>query len=1099
MSDTIINGIRIVKGGIKQRSPQIIPLHYPSERVDYGNTNVKATLDSLKTVAFSGSYNDLTNKPTIPAAQIQSDWNQTNTASKDYIKNKPIIPNGAIYYGTCTSQASNQIKAVTISAEQNFSLVVGAIVFVKFDSNNTYNATESNPVKLKVNNTTEKNIYYAGSATPTGTNVTAFGKQNYINQYIYDGTCWIWQGSSADNNTTYSNMSMNEFKIGTATAQRTLQATVLNQAIESYGTAYGTCATVGSEATKVITIANSDWKLRIGAIITVKFTNTNTASNVKLNVNSTGAKSIYYGNAVYTGATNWVTGLANVNITYMYDGTYWIFIAHSADNDVNDRVTQTATTTNSNYEVLFSATADNTTRTETARKNNNLLFNPSTGNLQATTLTSKIISAKIAKALIGTGTAGSDAGSGVSPRYIPSLWTFNAGITVDNGEVYLIKIPVAGGTYGVWLSLDNGANYHPVAISNGKGRFTTHYGVNTVIAISYESAGVCTCYARTGADTTADVTGCFRVLNDYDANTTYSNMSASELTTGTATNARSISAKVLSDWMTNKISGKVNDNPTFTQATTRANIASGESFATILGKISKYFVDLKDLAFIAKDGTSSTKYLRGDGTWQTFPTIPEAQIQSDWNQTDNTKKDYIKNKPSISTVNNAKLTIQKNGTTVKTFTANASTDVTCNITVPTTFDDLTGTVAIGNGGTGATTRLNALKNLTNEDVGTNATYFLTITNSWGKGGYTSVANVKTVLGLGSLAYKNSLSKSDVGLGNVENKSSATIRGELTKSNVTTALGYTPPTTDTNTTYTLATGDSNGQIKVTPSSGTAYNVNVKGLGSAAYYNADTSATASTVVVRDANKYIYATYYNSNISDENINSYTNSPAIMFTSNDKWIRRTTKGNLQTWLGLGSLAYKNSLSYSDVGAAASSHTHSYLPLSGGTLTGGLYGVGYYFTGSNMGIYNNSNWINLYNGLGGVAYKASNHDFRTANDAWNNISALDFIRQSNSSRKVKENIRTMTEEEANKLLDVNVVSFDYKKDAGFGEGDERKNKFGVIAEEINELLPYVVNYDRENNLPTGVNYERFVPHLIKMVQMLKKEINDLKAVGHNP
>ena len=30
---------------------------------------------------------------------------------------------------------------------------------------------------------------------------------------------------------------------------------------------------------------------------------------------------------------------------------------------------------------------------------------------------------------------------------------------------------------------------------------------------------------------------------------------------------------------------------------------------------------LKDLAFIAKDGTSSTKYLRGDGTWQAFPTL----------------------------------------------------------------------------------------------------------------------------------------------------------------------------------------------------------------------------------------------------------------------------------------------------------------------------------------------------------------------------------------------------------------------------------------------------------------------------------------------
>lgn len=42
---------------------------------------------------------------------------------------------------------------------------------------------------------------------------------------------------------------------------------------------------------------------------------------------------------------------------------------------------------------------------------------------------------------------------------------------------------------------------------------------------------------------------------------------------------------------------------------------------------------------------------------------------------------------------------------------------------------------------------------------------------------------------------NKPSKSDVGLGSVENKSSATIRGELTKANVTAALGYTPPTTN----------------------------------------------------------------------------------------------------------------------------------------------------------------------------------------------------------------------------------------------------------------------------------------------------------------
>lgn len=60
--------------------------------------------------------------------------------------------------------------------------------------------------------------------------------------------------------------------------------------------------------------------------------------------------------------------------------------------------------------------------------------------------------------------------------------------------------------------------------------------------------------------------------------------------------------------------------------------------------------------------------------------------------------------------------------------------------------NVTGTVAIANGGTGATTRLNAVKALTNESVGT-PTHFLAITTNWGKAGYTTVAQAKTVLGI----------------------------------------------------------------------------------------------------------------------------------------------------------------------------------------------------------------------------------------------------------------------------------------------------------------------------------------------------------------
>lgn len=52
---------------------------------------------------------------------------------------------------------------------------------------------------------------------------------------------------------------------------------------------------------------------------------------------------------------------------------------------------------------------------------------------------------------------------------------------------------------------------------------------------------------------------------------------------------------------------------------------------------------------------------------------------------------------------------------------------------------------------------------------------------------------------------HNVTKSDIGLSNVENKNSATIRSELTKSEVVKALGYTPPTQDTNTTYDIMKG------------------------------------------------------------------------------------------------------------------------------------------------------------------------------------------------------------------------------------------------------------------------------------------------------
>ena len=61
---------------------------------------------------------------------------------------------------------------------------------------------------------------------------------------------------------------------------------------------------------------------------------------------------------------------------------------------------------------------------------------------------------------------------------------------------------------------------------------------------------------------------------------------------------------------------------------------------------------------------------------------------------------------------------------------------------------------------------------------------------------------------GADAATINITKSSIGLGNVENKSSATIRGELTSSNVTTALGYTPVANNT-TAYVYYGGNDTG--------------------------------------------------------------------------------------------------------------------------------------------------------------------------------------------------------------------------------------------------------------------------------------------------
>lgn len=85
------------------------------------------------------------------------------------------------------------------------------------------------------------------------------------------------------------------------------------------------------------------------------------------------------------------------------------------------------------------------------------------------------------------------------------------------------------------------------------------------------------------------------------------------------------------------------------------------------------YVEADDLATVATSG-SYTDLIN-------TPTLATVATSGDY--------DDLINKPTIPTVNDATLTIQKNGVDVATFTANSSTNQTANIVVPTDTGDLT--------------------------------------------------------------------------------------------------------------------------------------------------------------------------------------------------------------------------------------------------------------------------------------------------------------------------------------------------------------------------------------------------------------------------
>lgn len=165
---------------------------------------IKKFFTDLKTVAFTGSYTDLSNKPTsmqnpnsltLTMNGSSSSYNGSATASKSWYA--PTSAGTAGYsligsgsgapvwkqppYAVCGDSPSISDRRVSIT---NFKLVTGARVLVKFSYPYASTATT---VTLNVNGTGAKTIKLR-DAVPSTTNTW---ESNEIVEFLYDGSYWV--------------------------------------------------------------------------------------------------------------------------------------------------------------------------------------------------------------------------------------------------------------------------------------------------------------------------------------------------------------------------------------------------------------------------------------------------------------------------------------------------------------------------------------------------------------------------------------------------------------------------------------------------------------------------------------------------------------------------------------------------------------------------------------------------------------------------------------------------------------------------------------------------------------------------------------------
>lgn len=285
------------------------------------------------------------------------------------------------------------------------------------------------------------------------------------------------------------------------------------------------------------------------------------------------------------------------------------------DENDNDAVTQTPTTTNSNYEVLFSGTADNTTKTEGVRKNSNLTFNPSTGNLQVT---------KINGVTVGS-----------NPKFTDENTTYGLSISgqtislVEGGSSDSIDIPAqhdttytfTGGTNGFTVT-DDGGDSQSVTITPSIANNVTGSG-NSGYLTKFNGSNTVTNGPQLGSDTTKYLRNDGTWGTPPNDDTKYG-LSISDHTVSIVEGGSTSSVEIPDNNTTYTFENGTNgfkvtpSGGTAQTVTVTPSIANNITGSGSSGYIAK-FNGNNTITSGPQIGSDTTKYLRNDGSWETPP------------------------------------------------------------------------------------------------------------------------------------------------------------------------------------------------------------------------------------------------------------------------------------------------------------------------------------------------------------------------------------------------------------------------------------------------------------------------------------------------